>query len=361
MLIRRLSCQNHRSNLYVHKIFSHINCYSIIINRRLKSDSRFFGKHFKSLSINRRWLLMSDIIFIALSNLVISPSRWNRLKEILKVNNVDELLDHMSKDPSLYDKTMELLKTYFGYELDRAIKILSKLNDEDIAFISFNSPDYPETLKNYVLKGRVYRPLGLYVKPPVRLQRKYIAVVGTRKCSEWGREIARETGKIITSTGFTLVTGFAECIDVSSMIGALESGGLVVAVRPWLKPLILPRESEEILRRFKERIVIISEHYEKPSVRSVETLYYLRNRIIAGIAELVIVIEARPEGGSMHQITWTIKQKKPLAIYRHPDPKSEYYRAFEKYSRYEQTIILENIEDLKEYLKNISKSVLFNC
>jgi len=55
-------------------------------------------------------------------------------------------------------------------------------------------------------------------------------------------------------------------------------------------------------------VVLASQHYENPSVNA-KMLYHMRNRVIAGIADLVVIVEVRPGGGSMHQIVWAIKQR----------------------------------------------------
>jgi predicted Rossmann fold nucleotide-binding protein DprA/Smf involved in DNA uptake len=81
----------------------------------------------------------------------------------------------------------------------------------------------------------------------------------------------------------------------------------------------------------------------------------MRNRIIAGMSDLVIVVEARPEGGSMHQITWSIRYGKRLAIYEHPDPESEYYKAYQKYRGYSGTVTLKTTEDLRKLLERLQE------
>lgn len=215
----------------------------------------------------------------------------------------------------------------------------------DVVFISCDSYDFPQKLREYR-----YCPTGLYVTPPVSLNMRFIAVVGARECSAWGREVAWESGSIIASEGFTLVTGLASGVDVSASLGALETGGLVVGVRPWLKPLNLPSEAREVLRYHYGRVVITSEHYIRPTAK-VETLYFLRNRLIAGMAELVVVVEAKPGGGSMHQITWTLKQGKPLAIYKHINERSTYYRAYEEFIKHKGVIILKDVDDLRRYIE----------
>jgi Predicted Rossmann fold nucleotide-binding protein involved in DNA uptake len=247
-----------------------------------------------------------------------------------------------------------LIEERYRDVLADAHRITGMLKDDGVGFIPFYSPDYPRALREYRLRGSLYRPLVLYVKPPVSLDRRFVAVVGTRMCSKWGRRTARKVGALIASYGYTLVTGLAECIDVGAVEGALERGGLTVGVRPWLKPLNLPRESREILERSEDKVVLTSEHYEKPPV-SIKMLYYLRNRIIAGMADLIVVVEARPGGGSMHQIAWAIKQQKPLAIFKHPDASSEYYKAYMEYAKHKHTITLGDLKELKTLLEGIMK------
>jgi predicted Rossmann fold nucleotide-binding protein DprA/Smf involved in DNA uptake len=61
----------------------------------------------------------------------------------------------------------------------------------------------------------------------------------------------------------------------------------------------LPRESRRLLERHGG-LTLASEHYTKPPTASPGSLYYLGNRVIAGMSELVVVVEARPGGGAMH-------------------------------------------------------------
>jgi DNA processing protein len=222
-----------------------------------------------------------------------------------------------------------------------------------VGIVILDSPDYPATLRSYRVGGRLYAPPVLYVRPPVSLNRRFIAVVGTRRCTEWGRSTAYRVGELIAKTGFTLVTGLAECVDAEATRGALEAGGLAVGVRPWLEPLTLPREARELLARYRGRLLVVSEHYKRPNANA-SMLYYLRNRIIAGMSELVVVVEARLGGGSMHQATWALGAGKPLVVFKHPIPGSEYHAAYETYRRLGATTVetLGEVEDILTKLAN---------
>jgi predicted Rossmann fold nucleotide-binding protein DprA/Smf involved in DNA uptake len=303
-----------------------------------------------------KWRLIEagelDITTIALSNLATSKHRWLEFRKLVGVNNVDELIDRILANRSLLGEIRKVIYARYRGALDEAVVLAEELKREGVAFIPFYSPDYPEALRWYRLEAPVYRPLGLYVRPPVSLHGRFVGVVGTRSCSEWGRRVAWETGRLVAQAGFTLVTGLAECIDTSATLGALEAGGLAVSIRPWLKPLQLPEESRQLLEAHGDGIALASEHYIKPPV-SPKMLYYMRNRIIAGMSDLVVVVEARPEGGSMHQITWSIRYGKRLAIYEHPDPKSEYYKAYQRYRSYSRTVTLKTTGDLGELLETL--------
>jgi len=306
-----------------------------------------------------KWRLVEagelDITTIALSKLTVPRHRWLEFKRLIGVNNVDELIDRILANRSLLGEIRKVIYARYRGALDEAVALAEELKREGVAFIPFYSPDYPEALRRYRLEAPVYRPLGLYVRPPVSLNGRFVGVVGTRSCTKWGRGVAWETGRLVAQAGFTLVTGLAECIDASATLGALEAGGLAIGIRPWLKPLQLPLESRRLLEAYGDRIALASEHYIKPPV-SPRMLYYMRNRVIAGMSDLVVVVEARPEGGSMHQITWSIRCGKQLAIYEHPDPKSEYYKAYQRYRRHTRVITLKRVEDLRKLLETLGAS-----
>jgi len=117
-----------------------------------------------------------------------------------------------------------------------------------------------------------------------------------------------------------------------------------------------------IVEAYRDRVVLAAEHFRKPSIRTLRMLYYLRNRIIAGMARLVVVVEARERGGSMHQVEWALKRGRPLAIFEHPDKDSIYYRAYLKYVEYysrlrrrkPQLYRVRSVEELANLISGLS-------
>ncbi len=296
---------------------------------------------------------MEDVVVLALYRLVWGGG-WGLIRGALGVGSVDGFIERALADRSVLWWAGVVLRARFPGVLEDASRLAGELEREGVGFAPFNSPGYPEALRGYRLGGSTHRPLVLFTRPPAGLNGRFVGVAGTRSCTGWGRRAAYDVGRLVAQAGFTLVTGLAECVDASATLGALEAGGLAVGIRPWLEPLQLPRESRRLLEAYGDRIVLASEHYIKPPV-SPKMLYYLRNRIIAGMSDLVIVVEARPEGGSMHQIEWSIKCGKRLAIYEHPDPKSEYYKAYQEYKSYNGTVVLKTTGDLRELLERLQR------
>jgi predicted Rossmann fold nucleotide-binding protein DprA/Smf involved in DNA uptake len=271
--------------------------------------------------------------------------RWFSVRRdvyrLLGVRNTEELI-HIIVDVSKCKARDEWLAKFSEVlrnivteaEAREAEKQLEELASEGVWVTPFVSRLYPCELLRYPAHGDyLYPPLMLYwmgarIDPNMR---PAIAVVGTRTCSNEGRRIAYEIGRTLARHGFILVTGLAECIDAEAARGALEEGGIVIGVRPWLRPLSLPRESRRLLNYTRSNLVVVSENSYKPRRGSFKRLYFLRNRIIAGMAKLVIVVEARPNGGSMHQIELALKRGKPVTIYEPRQKDTPYYEAYKQY------------------------------
>jgi len=224
-----------------------------------------------------------------------------------------------------------------------------------VGVITIDSPLYPAELRNY--KG--FPPPELYVMPPADLgSHAYIGVAGTRTCSDWGRRTAYEVGKMVARLGLWLVTGFAECIDASASLGALDAGGFVVGVRPWLKPFTIPREAKRIWWDHRDRVILVAERYRQPHEHHAH-IYYLRNRLISGMSRLVVVVEAKPGGGTTHMEEWSLKRGRPLAIFEHPDKGSIYHKGYlwfvKAAERYKEAVLytVRTVEELEELIKKL--------
>jgi DNA processing protein len=295
---------------------------------------------------------LEDVVVVLALHRLVWGGGWGLIRGALGVGSVDGFIERALADGSALWWAGVVLRARFGDILEGAVRVAGELEREGAGFAPFHSPGYPEALRRYRLGGPLHRPLGLFTKPPAGLHGRFVGVVGTRSCTRWGRRVAWETGRLVAQAGFALVTGLAECIDASAALGALEAGGLAVGVRPWLKPLQLPGESRRLLEAHGDRVILASEHYTRPREASPGKLYYLRNRVIAGMSDLVVAVEARPGGGAMHQAEWALKRGRRLAVLEHPEAGSDYHKAYGMLVGAGATA-LKAVEDLRGLLEEL--------
>lgn len=128
-------------------------------------------------------------------------------------------------------------------------------------------------------------------------ERPAVAVVGSRKATAGGREIARELGRGLGERGVCVVSGLALGIDAAAHAGALEAGGSTAGVLGCGVDVIYPRQNARLFRGVREAGCIISEY--PPGEAPLPWRFPARNRIISGLAEVVVVVEAAEKSGAL--------------------------------------------------------------
>ena len=179
--------------------------------------------------------------------------------------------------------------------------------------------EYP----NKLLKIREY-PQKLYYLGNVELlnNKKIVAIVGSRKCSEYGRKYARYFAKELSKRNICIISGLAIGIDAAAHDGAVTEEGRTIAVLGGGLQHIYPTSNLWLFNRILENNgLIITEHSDEE-----ETLlegFPKRNRIITGIADAVLVVEANHRSGSKISAEYAFKQgKKVYCIPRGLDEKN---------------------------------------
>jgi len=143
-------------------------------------------------------------------------------------------------------------------------------------------------------------PPGLFLRgdaEPASLSRRAVAVVGARACSAYGAHVARVLGRELAAAGVVVVSGLARGIDGESHRGALESGGLTVAVLGCGIDRDYPAAHRRLARDVARAGLLVSEY--EPGTEPAPWRFPARNRIIAGLAEAVVVVEARERSGAL--------------------------------------------------------------
>ena len=177
-----------------------------------------------------------------------------------------------------------VLKTDIDKEIDKVTK-------KGIRIITFSSPDYPMLLKNTSSP-----PLVLYIRGELP-DGNYISVVGTRKPSIYGINIAEKISKELSEYNVTVVSGMARGIDTYAHRATLRSRGKTVAVLGTGVDVVYPYENKKLYQEIIENGAVISEY--PPGIGPKREHFPRRNRIIAGVSLGTLVVEAPEKSGAL--------------------------------------------------------------
>lgn len=170
--------------------------------------------------------------------------------------------------------------------------------------------EFPDNLRN------IYNcPEKLYVLGNVEnLRKNCVSVVGSRDCSLYGKMQAERIAFELSKQGKVIVSGLAKGIDSQAHIGALNARGRTIAVLGHGLDKIYPKFNKNLaIEILKNNGTIISEYsFEDPFLRE---NFIKRNRIISGISNSLIVVEARKKSGSLITANFALEQgKKIMAV-----------------------------------------------
>lgn len=124
-----------------------------------------------------------------------------------------------------------------------------------------------------------------------------VAIVGSRAATPYGRTQAATLARDLVRCGMTVVSGLARGIDAAAHEGALEAGGLTVAVLPGGLDDVAPRAHRALADRIAARGALLSEHPEGTALH--RGMFVTRNRLIAALAGAVVVVEAAARSGAL--------------------------------------------------------------
>ena len=140
-------------------------------------------------------------------------------------------------------------------------------------------------------------PICLYRQGRHDLRQPCLAVIGSRRTTHYGLAIARQLAADLALSGYCIVSGLARGIDTAAHEGALAAGGRTVAVLGTGLDTIYPPENLELSRRIAETGAVLSEfRLGSPATKQ---SFPMRNRIVSGMSDAIIVVESDVDGGAM--------------------------------------------------------------
>ena len=167
------------------------------------------------------------------------------------------------------------------------------MSGEKIWKVRQGEEGFPEALRQVPGPPRCLYVIGRL--PDMRRPR--VAVVGARACSDYGKAMARTIGRTLARAKVQVVSGMAYGVDSLAQEGALAEGGETFAVLGCGVDVCYPRSSQELYRRILSSGGVISEF--PPGTEPATWTFPTRNRLISGLADAVIVVEARIRSGSL--------------------------------------------------------------
>lgn len=181
-----------------------------------------------------------------------------------------------------------------------------RMCSQGIEFWGMWQQEYPVALKEIP-----DAPFGLFVRG--RLPQDgapAVAIIGARDCSEYGKYMARELGEALGRAGVTVVSGMARGIDGIAQEAALVAGGTSIAVLGSGVDVCYPSQNRALYEELLQKGAVVSSYPLGTPARPQN--FPARNRIVSGLADAVIVIEARAKSGTLITVDTGLEQGKEI-------------------------------------------------
>jgi len=232
-------------------------------------------------------------------------------------------------------------------------KIIKECKKRRIAIIDIFSKKYPKKL--YALDNP---PILIFAKGNMRslVSNRIVAIIGTRHPSEYGFKVARKIAQYCTRKGFVVISGLALGCDTQGHLGCLDENGQTIAVLPTQIENISPKANQGLADNIVAKKGCLISEYDS-SIKLGKWTFVHRDRLIAALADAIIVIETSEKGGTMHTVDCAVRLRRPIACV-YGFPKSGHNNDPEGNVKLIQNKIAVGIKDRRElesYLSSITR------
>lgn len=224
----------------------------------------------------------------------------HRFESITEVYNCDDF-------SFLGEKREKYIKRLENKDTADAFEIMKRCESKGIKVTGYYDELYPASLRDIDAPPAVLYSIGNFRDLN---SNPCIAVVGTRKMSDYGKEIAERFAYTFAKSGAFVISGLAKGIDVSAHRGAVMADGYTVGVLGNPIDEIYPKENERAFKTLYERGLVLSELY--PNAPRTRADFPNRNRIISAISDALVVAEAGEGSGALITAKHAISQGKPV-------------------------------------------------
>jgi len=221
-----------------------------------------------------------------------------KITRLITTFNIDEIfekdLSEINNAINIKEEEWENVK---NIKVEKAKKILS---DVGAKIININDEDYPENLKNVIDPPPIIYLRG-ELKPEDSLA---VGIVGSRNCTEYGRTVAKTLAKELAPYGITIISGLARGIDTAAHFGALEGGGRTIAVMATGIERVYPSSNRNLASHIVKNGALVTDF--PPLTSPIGYHFPLRNRIISGLSNAIIAVQAEKRSGVFSTVSWAL-------------------------------------------------------
>jgi DNA processing protein len=188
-------------------------------------------------------------------------------------------------------------------DLDR---IMDRISANAIRVVTWEEDEYPRRLKEINQS-----PPVLFIKGSINVEDDWaVAVVGTRRVTPYGRQVADELGRFLAQNGVTVISGLARGVDAIAHHAALEAGGRTIAVLGSGVDVIYPPEHRKLATEIIQQGALVSDYPVGTQPDGVN--FPPRNRIISGLSLATVVVEAGEKSGALITAEFAVDQGKDV-------------------------------------------------
>ncbi len=243
---------------------------------------------------------------------------WIRLTRIqASARRVRRLLDAFGSPAAIFTAGAEAVAHAAGCQQQHALRLLESAAAPDerdlrrmerlgVRLLTWEDPSYPRLLRQIPDP-----PVALYVRGSL-LERdeRAVALVGSRRCADYGKRIARRLVEGLVEAGYTIVSGLALGLDTAAHQAAIDAGGRTIACLGSGVDVIYPQQNHELASAVIEAGAVISEY---PLGAQPEAWHFpSRNRIVSGLVRGVVIVEAPRKSGAMITAECAVDQNRDV-------------------------------------------------
>jgi DNA processing protein len=249
------------------------------------------------MDILKLWFALSEISSNIKLKLLTEFGSLENIRDFITMHKSSTVLDNKLTD--------KLIK---AYDLQKLYRIMEKLEKEQIGFTTIKEEQYPKKLRLFD-----DAPFALFYKGNISKinEERSISIVGSRTCTRYGADITKLITEELVQNNLNIVSGMARGIDTIVHKTAVINKGYTVAILGSGVDVVYPKEN---LKLYNEIIssggCVISEF--APETKPLSMNFPIRNRIISGLSDLVIVAEAGEKSGSLITATKALEQGKEV-------------------------------------------------